>query len=554
MRGAHAVPALVVLAAIILTAAPVAAELSDIELGGYLMSHIGVFIEEHPNREGPEGFPVDHGEDFGDLSAFRNTLFLQLDWRPHNNVWLHSEFRGVRSASLDADNYAQVPVFWADETYNDDQAVKRDKRRWVQENYYTENDLREIWVDFDAFSWLNFRVGRQQVSWGETGSYRTLDVVNPTDSTWHLSVFEDYKDQRIPLWILKTLVDVQPLRGNLEIVWVPMIDDPEDTATVPLTFVGAWGLPIACQNDTNSTIAIEEKVFLYPDNDLKDSRIGARWKGVLGNLTYTMVYYYTHQLSPPVPKYAEIGNEVDSKGRNIAKVYLDFPREMIAGMSLEFPFPRPISTVLRMEAAYEFEKAYPVSSYLGPGADPRSGAGRGWYPSPENEGLLRADFYSEKRDTISYAVVLQRPSMIRWINPTSSIIVQAQFMQTIIPEDVYIEETFEDGSSQTNENWYLVSIPGYDSSKPSMFSSTVVLALLTNYFHGMYSPMVVAAYVPGKEKDGFTGFVSVRNKFAFGNHWRLEIGYNGIFAPDPYKSLGLFADRDEAYAKVKFQF
>jgi len=33
---------------------------------------------------------------------------------------------------------------------------------------------------------LNFRIGRQQIVWGETDNFRMLDRVNPLDLTWHL--------------------------------------------------------------------------------------------------------------------------------------------------------------------------------------------------------------------------------------------------------------------------------------------------------------------------------------------------------------------------------
>ena len=51
---------------------------------------------------------------------------------------------------------------------------------------------------------LSFRLGKQQVVWGETDSFRMLDRANPLDLTWH-QVYESWDDLRVPLWMIKGL-------------------------------------------------------------------------------------------------------------------------------------------------------------------------------------------------------------------------------------------------------------------------------------------------------------------------------------------------------------
>ncbi len=51
--------------------------------------------------------------------------------------------------------------------------------------------------------------------------------------------------------------------SNLELLWVPLIDKEENRVTTPLTFVGAWGVPVAPKPEFLSSLTIETKEMLY---------------------------------------------------------------------------------------------------------------------------------------------------------------------------------------------------------------------------------------------------------------------------------------------------
>jgi len=77
-----------------------------------------------------------------------------------------------------------------------------------------ENQLREAYIDLklkDAP--LSFRLGKQQIIWGEADDFRMLDRANPLDTSWHF--IEEipppsfgWDDLRIPQWMLKGLLDI----------------------------------------------------------------------------------------------------------------------------------------------------------------------------------------------------------------------------------------------------------------------------------------------------------------------------------------------------------
>jgi Protein of unknown function (DUF1302) len=69
---------------------------------------------------------------------------------------------------------------------------------------------RELFFDIGfvgALKDLSLRVGKQQVVWGESDLFRSLDVVNPLDLRQNGFIGEDFSDFRQPLWIFKALYD-----------------------------------------------------------------------------------------------------------------------------------------------------------------------------------------------------------------------------------------------------------------------------------------------------------------------------------------------------------
>jgi hypothetical protein len=495
-------------------------------------------------------FPSSHGVDPGSLSMFRATLQLEGDWTPHEDLAVHAIFRGVRSLMNDQDGWAQLPVAAPDDMGLRERRARA--RQWVLDNYYNEFELREFYVDVFPTEWLSFRLGRQQVTWGETGQYRLLDVINPSDTTWHFGPLESFEDTRIPLWIVKGLVEFPSIDHSLEVVWVPGLDRPEDMVTVPLTFVGAWGLPYP---NTPSPFIIDEKIFMYPENSIEDTmRVGFRWKGNLTpSMTYSLVYYYTHQLSPPIPLYYDRVELVSPTGdisyssRHLERLYLGFPRQHIAGFTFDFTLENPIGAVVKLEAAIEPDRMYPRTSTTG--------------QTHQDEYIdARVHFEQPRHMAISYALVVMRPTMIRFLNPTQNFMLVFQFHHTIVP-----------GLSDA-EKIDLVEIPGFNDFKVKVHGMKFIFAAFTNYLHGLLTPKIVIVWIPPdpdrigrKETDEtrlssgefFTkssAFISASLALRLGDHWRAVLTLTDFFGAAPYGGVGLFADRDEINLSILCQF
>lgn len=472
--------------------------------------------------------PESHGKKPGSMSMGMGTLQLEGDWRAHPEVVMHAIIRARRSMNLEADEMAQPPIV------EPELALRREANmNWARENYYDELEFREFYIDAYPYDWLALRLGRQQIAWGELGQYRLLDVINPTDTTWHFGPLESFEDTRIPLWMAKGIIDIASIEHSIELVWSPLFfDRPEDTVNTPLTFVGAWGLPMS--NTPRSLV--REKVFLYPGGELKDMRGGARWKGNIGTaFTYSLAYYYTHQMTPPVNVYMDQNDPtvpLQNMYSYIDRFYLDFPRQHIAGLSFDYAFESPIATVLKVEAAVEPERYFPTPTT---NTKPRSELNS---RQLEQADEFRRQFFNEyKKPTVTYGVQLFRPTMIRFLNPTQNFLLVAQFMHTMV---FGIEE---------EEEKNMVDVPGFNRMYTEEHSYTVVLMARTDYFHGLLRPTLLGVWLPMDN-----GFYSIDLAFRFDETWNMSLRVTDFIGKDPYKSVGLFKDRDEVNLTLSCQF
>lgn len=518
-------------------------------VGGYIQSQVGIFVSPDKDAYDAEGLPTDHGGKLGKLSMARNTFQLELNWQPHRIVQVHALLRGVLGPPLRVDADAQVP----DPGYRND---PERRATWVAERYNNEFDLREFYVDLQPHPIFNLRVGRQLVAWGETGSARLLDVVNPVDATWHFGALESFEDQRIPLWMVKATVEIPALAGALDVVWVPMMPHlgrfggPERSVTTPLTFVGAWGLPAVPKQLDESILPkrIYQKTFLYPDRFAEDSRVGARWKGSLGPwIGYSLMYYWTQQVTPPIPKYYVTTVDHGFDGNDVV---LDFPRQHIVGLSLEGNAPWPAATMVKFEASFEPDRTYPVHSGSPKAVDETTLTGDvvTYFDCVDYKNCSRT-----RKKTLNYAVTLLQPFYIRAVNPEQPFLLTLQWSDSVVFG--YDKTTADQGPCSTGE--CLLDVPGYDSTVLTRHRYQLVAALSSTFLRGLVTPRIVGAWLPRQDGNRVTrggGFVSVGAAFAFDDHWRLNVALNEFFGTDPYNGVGLFRDRDEVNVALRYQF
>ena len=279
-----------------------------------------------------------------------------------------------------------------------------------------------------------------------------------------------------------------------------------------------------------------------PRGDIEDSRIGARWIGAIGDISYTLVYYYTHQISPPVPTgFYQRWNETKGAINDDIDVQLTFPRQHITGFSLEYMFKEPVSTIFRLEASYTPNAHFAGASV--PTGDLIS-----------NDYVNGEDFWTYlptfEKHMLSYGIQLMRPTFIRPLNPNQTFMLVFQALHSVVLDYKKSER--------------MLSVPGFDSTITKQHSLVTVVAVVTNYLHGLLKPKIVLAYIPDlyhpawhknwKAKNSDSGFLITELGFVIGNSWRMQVGWCQFFGRHAYKGVGLFRDRDEAYLRIRYQF
>lgn len=150
-------------------------------------------------------------------------------------------------------------------------------------------EIREAYLDTE-FAGAYWRLGKQQIVWGQADGLKVLDVLNP--QSYREFILDEFDESRIPLWSVNAEIPVGDF--TLQMVWIPDTtynDIPEAGATYAFTSplivpqVPA-GVPV--------TFAPLDK----PSNAFSDSDVGVKLSAFLGGWDLSLNYAYHYQDNP----------------------------------------------------------------------------------------------------------------------------------------------------------------------------------------------------------------------------------------------------------------
>jgi len=349
----------------------------------------------------------------------------------------------------------------------------------ARESLAFTNQLREGYIDLALTSLpLSFRLGRQQVIWGESDQFRLMDIINPLDTTWHLQQ-EEWDKIRVPLWLVKGIYDLGDLgpiaNSFVELVWNPGDYQPGNK----VEFLPApWAVPIADPvrfgqiqvPDPNTDLGMLTPVFdlqgtsyrkgNFNRNPGDASAVGVRFHGVtdipyinMSGFEFTLNYLWARGVGIGAAAGAPFGLKIDQITVNPTQVVLQNggnpnqpavgrpsmanPAALFAGSSVvpanvkaEFihPYTHTLgatanyfegntNVVFRMETAYQFQAPF-QSAALG---------------DRENiQGLdprlaLKAPLGYTERNVWAGMLGFDRPTWIKFLNPRTTWFLTGQF-------------------------------------------------------------------------------------------------------------------------------
>jgi hypothetical protein len=479
-----------------------------------------------------EGFthPLDIAP--GNVVQWRNLAVFEINHDLMNLTYDLDILYPLKALDISA-KYHIVGRFMYEAIYNVGPQAFKDVRAADKENidsFKAQYDLWECYLDLSRGP-LFLRIGKQNLAWGETDTFRLLDAVNPLDNTFG-GPFEDVDDRRIPLWMLRgsyNFGNIGPISStSIEAFWVP---GTWDVRVAPYAPSGtAYAAPIP---DTGM-----RRFQVRPGKGMSNSRWGVRLMGVLGNnLNLSIAHYKTFLDMPTARLGVEPGTQIVT-GTSSLFQELIWADVQITGGSFNYCDPRT-DIIWRGEVAWFWDEAVFIPEESLKISDES-------IPMPP----ALVDLISELTGTDLEALGMTSLP----INPTGGTVPEKNILRYMIGFDKYLwirplnpRTTFMI-SGQYFGQW----VPDYDDRMryllslypdPLQFAKlketehTFTFLARTNYMNGFINPQVVVAY------DVRGAWLFMPSVMFLKEPFRLNIQYSGVYGA--FINFGAFRDRDQ---------
>jgi len=377
----------------------------------------------------------------------------------------------------------------------DEYQETRENNPDVIDEFKKDEDLWECYLDYSKGPWF-FRVGKQNLSWGETDVYQLMDRINPIDNTFG-GAFEDLDDRRIPLWMMRgtyNFGNVGPVSSFTAEGFINPGWSGQEVA--PLS---PYGTPYAYPSSASSVLVRVHE----PEETFQNSRMGIRLQGVLAdNFNVSIAHYQTICDTPSAIL------TFDPTLTGYVAQDLTYETEQVTGATASF-YESHIDAIVRAEAAWFWDEPVFI---------------------PEvNLPALFGVYETGKIPTtnmLRYMVGLDKSLWMRFINDTSMINCYFQYFAEYYPD-------YDDRQCLAVEDY---STGGFIEQK--RYEQKVTLITSTTYMSGTLTPQIVFACDP---RGAMMYIPSIEKSF---HPWIFKIAYYGIVG-DEDVSVGILKDRQQ---------
>lgn len=480
--------------------------------------------------ESSEGFTIPEVDQW-DMVQHRNLLYAEIK---------HDLRKLNLPAGIDASYYLKGRLFYEGVyDYGPGQFKDLPDENYVKDidDFKMDADLWEAYADISGGP-VFLRLGRQNLSWGETDVFRLLDNINPLDNTFG-GIFEDLDDRRIPLIMARGSYNFGDLgfvsSFTLEGFWVPGELESTVAPGAPPGTPYAPPIPPASQGSIPGVLSLSER-RIEPESDNSSSRWGARLQGVIGNnLTFAIAHYKTF-LDDPGVRLVVDQQFVPGPVTTPASVTIEqtYDRVSITGASFNY-YEGLTNTVIRSEFAYleDVPVFIPDVNAPGPTLIPSG------LPSPLppafpqfNNGEI------PRKDQIRFSLSLDKDIWVRALNPRGAFNCTLQYTGQIIQD--YDDRMRMPVPVYPSATAYDISVKEYEQS------FTLLLMNTTGWMNGNLTPEFVAAYDP---RGAWLIQPSVQYRF---DPFQVKLTYSNISGN--FVGMGVFRDRDQITASFSWLF
>jgi len=388
----------------------------------------------------------------------------------------------------------------------------------------------EIWNAYAQGSAgpLFLRVGRQDLSWGETDGFRLLDMIEPLDNRFGLPLVEDLDDRRIPLWMLRATLAIPWHTENvtnltLDSFFVPAAIDDQEAPIAPR------GSPFAAPAQPS----FFQRVVTRPGTTGRDSRGGGRLLATLfEDATVSLAHYVTWNDNPATRVHVLGVDLVDGKPVPRPGLEFVFYQQQVTGGTFTMHVKPPVDLVVRSEAAMFWDERVFDPARAGSGAAFQTLVAAAIADRlAGGTGDVAGGF--TPRDVFRWVIGFDKVFWVRELNPTNTFTFSTQLFHTHVFD---YEDAIKNGVTDPKTATF---VPRNEDE----FATTFLLSTLL--WRGRLSPSVFASYDPRGVLAAVPGVT-----WLVGTHVRLTVKYaltRGNFA-----NLGFFRDRDEVLLRAEY--
>lgn len=515
------------------------------EVSGYLRGHLSM------NLQGPYlADPTNNGEPKGDyqydLSMVRGSAKLNL-FKDFGNSKFNISLRGsqeyetgyLKDLQTVADQYAASDLF-------------SDRRRSsvnLMDDVYNKLQVREFWWQSDLREGTTLKLGKQQVVWGESDFFQSLDVIHGYDFRWRSFLEAENEELRKPLWMLNLTQRFDSVDGSLQFLYIPGRANPgnqrgnnydveggrwANTPNRGITFAAApFGADVPYNYD-------------HSEARMKDDAFGLRWKSVAGEWEYSLGWFQGPAQVPvinPNPD-SPLGVTDASSGRTFLGAWkgeyrsdrgstvgeLIFPQLNVFGATAN-RYLEGVDAVFSVEASYIPDNTFNVGVAAG------EAGGCAFFPG--FCGVV-------ERDTVKLML-----RMDKQVNLSS-------FLKTSRPSFLSVQ-LFDTWIVDYDRRDEIVNLAGF-SGRTKKHSAILTAILAMNYDSDRINPTLAV----GTDLSYGGSFVIPSVEFAYGNHWRVKAEADLFFNRTHQKRaltgfndtnlFGYFAGNNQLSVRVTYQF
>ncbi len=396
---------------------------------------------------------------------------------------------------------------------------------------YNNADMRELYVDFPAGERINFRLGKQQVVWGETDFFRALDVVHGYDYRWRSFLEVENEDLRKPLILANMRIQVPEAKGSLQVIVRPGWDRGKDIGNTYDLTGGRWAnqpnkgvnffgpSPVPGTNLTNYD-------YHHPAGNIDDVTGGLRWGGEAAGINYSVVAMKTFNNDPVVNPSAAIGGTPYKAAPKGLLGDFIYPEIDVYGATVS-GYSGALDAVFSTEVVYNRDVPFNYGSNFGGGFLPG-------FAGVKLKNTLVTMFRMDKQINLSKLIGTSRPSFF----------------------SVQLFNTRVLGYDRNDDIVYLAGF-----GLPRKQDSAILTAILAmNYNNDRVNPTLAA----GWDATYGGGFVVPSVEFVMGDKWRLKAEADLFYSRGSNKQpgqvetnaglMGYFANNNQLVFRLTRQF